>query len=80
MNERVAALLVVICCALPSSVLAQDDPFASPEQPRLASPTLLQSAARALRASAVVGDTTSVGYTPGRFHPAKNRWSVGAGY
>lgn len=40
----------------------------------------LSSRAARLRSSAVVGDTTYVGYTPGKFSSTKNWWSIGSGF
>ena len=77
----VGLLLLVGVAVTANFALAMEDIGGTDVQPRLtnAKPGLETRAAK-LRSSLVVGDTTYVGFTPGRFSSTKNWWSIGAGF
>jgi hypothetical protein len=79
----VGLLLLLGVAATANLALAMTDDLGNLDiQPRLTNTKMpgLTSRAAKLRGSAVVGDTTYVGYTPGRFSATKNYWSIGAGF
>ena len=70
----------VAMCSLALAVRADDDVSGTTLVPApRASERALETRAAALRGSSVNTDTLYVGYTPGRFNPTTNWWSVGAG-
>ena len=71
--------LALAMCSLALAVRADDDVSGTTLSPRLARPGALETRTAALRSSSVNTDTLYVGYTPGRFNPATNWWSIGAG-
>jgi len=79
----VGLLLLLGVAAAANLALAMTEDFGGTDvQPRLTNAKLpgLTSRAAKLRGSAVIGDTTYVGYTPGKFSATKNWWSIGAGF
>ena len=75
-----ATLILALCAFAAGAGRADDEGSGAGIPARLAKPGSLATRSASLRSSSAVPDTMYVGYTPGRFNPANNWWSVGAGH
>jgi hypothetical protein len=83
MKKFLAALLLLSGVAVMANLAFAIEDFGSGVDGMKLSTAKIQalnSRAAKLGSSAVVGDTTYVGYTPGKFSATKNWWSIGSGF
>jgi hypothetical protein len=74
------SVALVVASAVLSFAMARADDATVNEPLRLVDHDATARRATSLRASTVASDTVYVGYTPGRFSPTKNWWSLGSGH